>query len=76
MVVLDASILLFFLDENTPSSVPRAKERVEHLIETLSEANEKIVIPTPALSECLVGADSAGPDYLSILHKQACFRIV
>ena len=35
------------------SSVPRAKERVEYLIDTLSKAGEKIVIPTPALSECL-----------------------
>jgi predicted nucleic acid-binding protein len=75
MIVLDASILLFFLDENTPSSVPRAKDRVEHLIDTLSEAGERIVIPAPALSECLVGAGQAGPDYLAILHKQACFRI-
>lgn len=75
MVVFDASILLFVFDENTPSSVPRAKERVEHLIDRLSEAGEKIVIPTPALSECLVHADAAGPDYLAILGKQSCFRI-
>jgi predicted nucleic acid-binding protein len=75
MIVFDASILLFFLDENTRSSVPRAKERVEHLIDTLAEAGEKIVIPTPALSECLVGAGDAGPEYLAIIHKQACFRV-
>ena len=58
-----------------PSSVPRAKERVEYLIETLSKAGEKIVIPTPALSECLVHAGPAGPEYLTIIGKQACFRI-
>ena len=75
MVVFDASILLFLLDENTPSSVPKAKERVEHLIDALSEGGEKIIIPTPALSECLVGAGEAGPDYFAIIHKQACFRI-
>ena len=75
MVVLDASILLFFLDEHTPSSVPKATERVEHLIDKLSGAGERIVIPTPALSECLVGAGTAGPDYLAIIHKQACFRV-
>lgn len=75
MVVFDASILLFIFDENTPSSVPRARERVEFLIDTLSEAGEKIVIPTPALSECLVHAGPAGPDYLTIIGKQACFRI-
>ncbi|PZR81526.1 MAG: hypothetical protein DLM68_17670 [Hyphomicrobiales bacterium] len=75
MVVFDASILLFVFDENTPSSVPRAKERVEYLIDQLSAAGEKIVIPTPALSECLVHAGPAGPDYLTILGKQSCFRV-
>jgi hypothetical protein len=76
MVVFDASILLFVFDENTAASVPRAKERVEHLIDRLSEAGEKIVIPTPALSECLVHAGPAGPDYLTIINKQSCFRVV
>jgi hypothetical protein len=75
MVVFDASILLFVFDENTPASVPRAKERVEHLIDRLSDAGEKIVIPTPALSECLVHAGPAGPDYLTIIGKQSCFRV-
>lgn len=75
MVVFDASILLFVFDENTPSSVPRAKERVEHLIDRLNDAGEKIVIPTPALSECLVHAGPAGPEYLTILSKQSCFRV-
>ena len=75
MVVFDASVLLFILNENTPSSVPRAKERVEHLIERLSDAGEKIIIPTPALSECLVHAGPAGPDYLAIIGKQSCFRV-
>ena len=75
MVTFDASILLFLFDENTPSSVPRAKERVEYLIDRLTEAGEKIIIPTPALSECLVYAGPAGPDYLTILSKQSCFRV-
>lgn len=75
MVVFDASILLFIFDENTPASVPRARERVEFLIDTLSEAGERIVIPTPALSECLVHAGPAGPDYLTIIAKHSCFRI-
>jgi len=75
MVVFDASILLFVFDENTPSSVPRARERVEYLIDRLSEAGEKIIVPTPALSECLVHAGLAGPEYLVILGKQSCFRV-
>jgi hypothetical protein len=75
MVVFDASILLFVLDENVKSSVPRAKERVEYLIDSLSKTGERIVIPTPALSECLVHAGPAGPEYLNIIGRQSCFRI-
>lgn len=75
MVVFDASILLFLFDENTPSSVNRARERVEYLIDCLSDSGEKIVIPTPALSECLVYAGPAGADYLAIISKQSCFRV-
>ena len=76
MVVFDASVLLFLFDENTRSSVPNAKERVEHLIDRLTAAGEIIIIPTPALSECLVHAGLAGPEYLAIIDKKACFRVV
>jgi hypothetical protein len=75
MVVFDASFLLFVFDENARSSVPKAKERVEYLIDTLSNTGEKIVIPTPALSECLVHAGPAGPEYLNIIGRQSCFRV-
>jgi hypothetical protein len=75
MVVFDASVLLFVLDEHVNASVSRAKERVEYLIETLSKTGETIIIPTPALSECLVHAGPAGPEYLNIIGRQACFRV-
>jgi hypothetical protein len=75
MVVFDASILLFILDESVKSSAPRAKERVEYLIDNLSKVSETIIIPTPALSECLVHAGPAGPEYLNIIGTQSCFRI-
>jgi predicted nucleic acid-binding protein len=76
MVVFDASVLLFVFNENTRASVPKAKERVDFLVKTLSDAGEKIIVPTPALSECLVHAGPAGADYLAIMHKQGCFRVV
>ena len=75
MVVFDASVLMFVFDENTASSVPNAVQRVEHLIDTLSDEGETIIIPTPALSEALMYAGPAGPEYLAILHQQACFRV-
>jgi hypothetical protein len=75
MVVFDASILMCTLNEKASASVDRAKERVDHLIDQLSKTNDKIIVPTPALSECLVHAGPAASDYLTILNKQACFRI-
>ncbi|MCJ2090994.1 hypothetical protein MKK67_00495 [Methylobacterium sp. J-072] len=75
MVVFDASILIFVFEENANASTPRAKERVDYLIENLSEEGVKIIIPTPALSEILVNAGQAGPEYLAAISRQACFRV-
>lgn len=75
MVVFDASVLLFLFNASTPSSTPRAKERMDFLIDQLSDAGQKIIIPTPALSEVLVHAGPAGPDYLAILNKRSNFRV-
>jgi hypothetical protein len=33
------------------------------------------IIPTPALSECLVYAGPAGPEYLAIINKRSIFRV-
>jgi hypothetical protein len=63
------------VDPNTPASVPQAKERIDYLIDCLSNVGEKIIVPTPALSECLVHAGPAGAGYLSILSKNAAFRV-
>ena len=84
MAVLDATTLLHFLepdaraatDPATGEPLPDAKARVERLIHDLQQAGETILLPTPALSEILVHADEAGPDYLAILHNTARFRIV
>jgi len=48
----------------------------ECLIETLKNNGEKIVIPTPVLSEVLVHANSAEHQYLDNLEKSRNFQIV
>jgi predicted nucleic acid-binding protein len=61
MVVFDTTFLSQLLYEKSrppldPSSkqpIERAKERIEYLIETLEAAKQKIVIPTPVLTELL-----------------------
>jgi predicted nucleic acid-binding protein len=83
MVVFDSSFLLLVLDPNakapidpaTGEAVEKAAERIECLIETLTANKEKIVIPTPVLSEVLVHAGSAMQPYLEILNGQSAFRI-
>tara|TARA_R110000850_G_scaffold112652_1_gene226814 strand:- start:194 stop:736 length:543 start_codon:yes stop_codon:yes gene_type:complete len=83
MVVFDSSVLLLVLDPNakppndpaTGQPLDKAAERIEYLIGNLTADNEKIVIPTPVLSEVLVHAGEAMQPYLDILNGQAAFRI-
>lgn len=62
-------------DPSTGKPVERAKERIEYLVDTLSATGEKIIVPTPALSEflMLLGADAA--DVLMSFHSEAAFQV-
>lgn len=83
MVVLDATTLLYLLDPNakaptdpeTGQAVTDVKERVEHLVSTLEKERQRVVVPTPVLSELLVRAGTAGPEYLETLNRSARFLI-
>lgn len=84
MVVFDATALLYLLDPEvkaptdpeTGEPVSRIKDRIAFLVDDLERRKEKIVVPTPALSELLVRAGEAGPEYLDILNRSAAFKIV
>lgn len=83
MVVFDSTVLLLVLDPNakaptdpeTGAVVEKAAARITHLIDNLTADEEKIVIPTPVLSEVLVHAGAATARYLDALNGQANFRI-
>jgi len=83
MVVLDATTLLYLLDPDakaptdpeTGQPVAGVRARVEHLIDTVAKDRHRVIIPTPVLSELLVRAGTAGPEYLEILNSSAQFRI-
>lgn len=72
MVVFDATTLLFVLDPEakvptdpkTGEAVTSVNERIVLLVNELERRKEKIIVPTPALSELLVRAGTAGPEYL------------
>lgn len=82
-VVFDSSILLPLLfpgvpvpnDPNTGKPIEHCRERIDQLISDLERSNTKVIIPTPVLSEILVRADKAGPDYLEQLHQSRAFKI-
>jgi hypothetical protein len=84
MVTFDATILLALLEPticipkypNTTRPVEKVSERLALLIASLEKHREKIIIPTPALSEILVRAGPAGPSYMEKFAKASPFRVV
>lgn len=83
MAVFDANILILLLDPDKPAPldpttgkpVTHARTRIEHLVDLLEESSDRVLVPTPALSELLVGAALAGPDYLRIIESRSVFVV-
>ncbi|MHB8448380.1 MAG: hypothetical protein ACYC9P_10710, partial [Rudaea sp.] len=83
MVVIDASVLLLLFDpdadpasdEETGLPVTRCKDRIELLVKALSDRGERVLIPTPALSEVLVSLGSKKSEILQAMINSYAFRI-
>jgi hypothetical protein len=83
MVVFDATFLsvLFYPDAKAPQDlstnkpVERARDRIEHLVDELSRARQKVIIPTPALSELLVVVGDSAIEILGKINSSPCFKI-
>ncbi len=84
MAVFDATALIHLLepdasaivDPATRKPASDAKVRFDHLADELETRGERIIIPTPALSEVLVHANDATASYLKVLNDSSRFRIV
>lgn len=74
MVVFDANFLIYFLDSRIKGGAGN-NPRVDHLVATIQRTGERIIVPTPALSELLVKAGDAGPKYLEIIARSKFFRV-
>lgn len=74
MIVFDANFLIYFLDPRIKGGVG-SNSRIDHLVATIQKAGERIIVPTPALSELLVGAGDAAPKYLDIITRSKFFRV-
>jgi len=64
------------IDPRTRKPVDRAQERIEALVDKLSKAQVRILIPTPALCEFLTLAGRAGSSYLDIIDSTSRFQVV
>ena len=74
MVVFDANFLIFFLDPKVQGGVG-TDLRIDNLVATIQKTSDRIIVPTPALSELLVKAGDAGPKYLEIIARSKFFRV-
>ena len=83
MRAIDTTMLTLMVDRDadlapdlsTGSKPERARERLDHLIDTLDSERVKLQVSTPALAEVLVKAGDAGPSLIEELNSQAVFKI-
>jgi hypothetical protein len=75
MVGFDSTFLTFLFVPNAPCSVDRARDRIEFLISDLHGKGERIIIPTPALSEILIKTGHATQQILHDLTHSPKFVI-
>lgn len=73
-VVFDASFLIPLLDPKV-KGYGEIDARLDFLLRTLDKVRSKIVVPTPALCEVLIGAGDSAPQYLDIINRSARFRV-
>jgi hypothetical protein len=74
VVVFDTSFLIPLLDPRV-KGVGKVDSKLLHLIDTLDKQKDVVIVPTPALSETLIGAGDAAPQYLEILNRSPRFRV-
>jgi predicted nucleic acid-binding protein len=62
-------------DPATGKPVECARERVQGLVQQLSKAREKIIIPAPAAAEILTLIGPTNTDYLTIINRSRVFEV-
>jgi hypothetical protein len=83
VVLLDSTFLLLVLydgvavpkDPETGKPFEKGRERVEYLIDSLSDSNVPILIPTPVLAEVLVRAGSSTAQLIAKIKQIPHFKI-
>jgi predicted nucleic acid-binding protein len=78
MVVIDNTFLSLMLhpkarsprDPSTQKAVERIEDRIEKLLGDLDSESERMIVPTPVLSEFLILAGNDATEYLNRLAEQ------
>jgi predicted nucleic acid-binding protein len=55
--------------------VDRAQDRIDFLVQRISEQRDKIILPAPALTEFMLLAADRWVDYLTIIRRRSVFEI-
>ena len=76
----DTSVLVHFLSNNhDPGNdhIQHKKERLQYFLDDCAKNKHEVLIPTPVLSELLVGVDEeAIPDVIGVLKAQQAVQLV
>ena len=82
IVAVDTTVLMHLIDpsaEAAPDSdgnVPRrCQERIAYLLECMIKSGDRMIVPTPSLSEILTGAGDAGPEWVAVMQRHRAIRI-
>jgi predicted nucleic acid-binding protein len=84
MVVFDSTMMLLVIrpdvnppiDTNTKLPVEYVEARISGLIELLENRRDKIILPTPVLSEILIRAGEDAQSIVNTIQKSPVFRII
>jgi hypothetical protein len=55
--------------------VDRVQERIDYLVQSISQGRGKIIIPSPALAEFMLLAWDKYSEYLTIIRRKAVFEV-
>jgi len=75
MISFDTTFLTLMFVPNAKHSEANAKDKVEFLISDIHGTGERIIIPTPALSEILVKSGRAREEIIQTLTKSPKFLV-
>jgi predicted nucleic acid-binding protein len=74
-VVFDSSFLIKLLDPMIRGAGD-GEARLQFLVGTLEKSRTKIIVPTPALCEVVIGAGDAAAQYLDIMSRSSQFKVI